>query len=202
MVRGTCAVGIADGPRDPSTERRPARSCVDALWRSQSTLRIDPDELALDPDVGIEHRRVGLVGRLETNASLLAEEPLEGHGVLLYLGHHDVAVAGGLLGTDDHEVPIRYVGVHHGVAPDPEHIRIPARCQELRHRHRLVDLLVRLDRATGSDLADDRQGVDLRVARLGHELASEPCVERGRRRQAQGARASRAALEVAIALQR
>ena len=165
----------ADGaaPADPtacasagSTEIRPPNVAamgrrVDDLWTTtrQSTRRIDTDELALDPDVGIELRRVCLIRWLETDATLLPEEPLEGDRVLLHLGHDDVAVAGRLLRSDDDEVTVRDVCIDHRVAADPQDVCVAAGRQQLWHGHRLADFLVRLDRATGSDLADDRQRV-------------------------------------------
>src|SRR5829696_9768302 len=63
----------------------------------------DADELSLDPDRGVELWRVVRVGGLEADPVLLAEESLEGDGVLLDLGDDDVAVASGLLRSDDDE---------------------------------------------------------------------------------------------------
>ena len=71
----------------------------------------DPDQLSLDAHIVIELRRVGRVGRLQSDLVLLLEEALQGDGVLLDLGHDDVAVAGRRLRADEDEVAIRDVGV-------------------------------------------------------------------------------------------
>src|SRR6188768_3029988 len=68
------------------------RPAVGSLWRTSwiSTWRSvqfadDPDELALDPDVVIELRRVLRIRRLEADLVLLLEEPLQGDRVLFDL---------------------------------------------------------------------------------------------------------------------
>ena len=127
--------------------------------RAQSSRRMTPIELALDPHVGIELRRVVRVGGLQADSVLLAEEPLEGDRVLLDLGDHDVAVARRLLRPDDHEVPVRDVRLDHRVAADAEHVRVAAGREDLRHRHRLRHVLVGLDRPARGDLADRSGGV-------------------------------------------
>ena len=109
-------------------------------------------------------RRVRLVGGLQPDFVLLLEEALEGDRVLFHLGDHDVAVAGGLLRPDDDEVTVRDVGVDHRVAADPEHVGVAARREHLRHGQRLADVLIRLDRTAGGDLADRPADVDASAA--------------------------------------
>jgi hypothetical protein len=53
------------------------------------------DQLALNADVVVELGRVVRIRRLESDPVLLLEEALERDGVLLDLGHDDVAVARG-----------------------------------------------------------------------------------------------------------
>src|SRR5438093_2471871 len=160
-----------------------------------------PDQLALDPNVVVELRRIRLVRRLKPDAVLLLEEPLEGHSVLLDLGDHDVAVPGGRLGSDENEVAVRDVGIDHRVAPNLEHVRVAGWRQHVRDPDRLRRVLVGLDGSTRGDLTDDRQDVRLHRDRLGHELSSETEPDRRVRREPDRARLGCAPFEIAVALQ-
>ena len=74
----------------------PANARAGRVRRPPSVeLADDSDELSLDAHVVVELRRVGRVGRLETDLVLLLEEALQRDRVLLDLGDDDVAVAGG-----------------------------------------------------------------------------------------------------------
>src|SRR4051812_21613053 len=76
------------------------------------------DELALNSNVVVEHRRVVRVRRLQSDAVLLLEESLERDRVLLDLGDDDVAVPGSVLRPDEDEVAVGDVGLDHRVAAD------------------------------------------------------------------------------------
>src|SRR3954452_14235304 len=163
------------------------RARVDESWTTSIESANDPDQLSLDPDIRIELRRIGRVRRLEADLVLLLEEALEGHGVrapagLLDLGDHDVAVSGGRLWADEDEIPVRDVGLDHRIAADAKNVCVAARGEEVWDRHGFAGVLIRLDRATGRDFADDRQHVRLRRGRLRDELAreTEPDGRRGR----------------------
>src|SRR6185369_7843226 len=82
----------------------PARSGLAGVCAFSVELANHADELALDPHVVVELRLVGRVRGLEADAVLLSEEALEGDGVLLDLGNHDVAIASRRLRPDEHEV--------------------------------------------------------------------------------------------------
>src|SRR5215218_10819919 len=113
------------GVRERSADGRSAR--VDRSTGDSVEAADDADELSLDPDRGVELWRVVRVGGLEADPILLAEESLQGDGVLLDLGDDDVAVASGLLRSDDDEVTVRDMRLDHRVAADPQHIRIARR---------------------------------------------------------------------------
>src|SRR5690349_15928979 len=100
-------------PRPPSTDRRPSIGIRGWIVDRSVHAADDPHELALDAHVRVVLGRVLVVGRLETDPALLPVEALERDRVLLHLGDHDVPVARRLLRPDDHEVPVRDVGVHH-----------------------------------------------------------------------------------------
>src|SRR6266542_41457 len=66
----------------------------------------DPDDLALDLDLGSVDRLHLAVCWLETDPILLAEEALERHPVVLKQGDDDVPVPCGCLGLNDDVVAI------------------------------------------------------------------------------------------------
>src|SRR3954462_7761949 len=91
----------------------------------------DADELSLDPDVGVELRRVGGVRGLQPDPILFAEEALERDGVLLDLRDNDVAIAGRLLRANDDVIAVRDVGLDHRVAADAKDVRVAAWREDL-----------------------------------------------------------------------
>src|ERR1035437_3748261 len=179
----------APGPTPPTDEFGPELSPKSGrlwaergqpLWRTAPQGRPgpasvqpadDPDQLALDPHVVVEHGRVVWVGGLKADATLFLEELLEGDRVLFHLGDDDVPVSGRLLWPDQDKVPVLDVGVDHGIAADAQDVRISRRSEYVRHRHALRRVLVCLDWAAGRDFADDRQHVRFRGRGLGHQLA-------------------------------
>src|SRR5450759_3621359 len=91
--------------------------------RSRSVEAADhPDELALDSHGLVVLWRISGVRRLEPNATILLEEPLERHRVLLDLGDDDVSVPGRLLGADHDVVAVRDQRLDHGVPADAQQV--------------------------------------------------------------------------------
>jgi hypothetical protein len=84
-----------------------------------------PDEFALDSHGLVVLRRIGGVRRLEPNAAVLLEEPLERDGVLFDLGDDDVSVPGRLLGADHDVVAVRDQRLDHRVPADAQQVGVP-----------------------------------------------------------------------------
>src|SRR5450759_442812 len=107
-------------PVDDVPGRGEVRSNVDGPWTASVEAADHPDELALDPDVVVVHRLVLGVRRLEADPALFLEDALERDGVLLDLGHDDVAVPRGGLWPDHDEVSVRDVRLDHRISPDSQ----------------------------------------------------------------------------------
>ena len=75
-------------------------------------------------------------------------------------GNDDVALLGGGLLDDDHEVAVEDAGVDHRVAADPEHEQIAVAGEVDRHREQLFDVLLRQHVGAGGDVADERDVAD------------------------------------------
>ena len=80
-----------------------------------------------------------------------AAEGLDG-GLVLEEGHHDVAVAEGLLLVDHHVVPGKDAGVEHGLAPDPEGKVLPGEAAGVEGEV-VLDVLLGQDGGTGGHVA-------------------------------------------------
>src|SRR5438105_4583668 len=146
----------------------------------------DPDDLALDLHVpGVDGLHLA-VGGLQPDAIALLIEALEGRGVVLEDGDHDLPVACGLLGLDDDVIAVVDVVLDHRLPADPEYERVVPRRELRRKRHRLGPVLVGLDRLPGRDLADDRRAHDLGAVTAG---------------KGEGPRAGGLLLEAAVLLQ-
>ena len=118
-------------------------------------------------------------------------------------GHHDQAGvdAVGGLGDAGTRRAVLDVGLDHRIAAHLQDVGVAGRGEDVRNGERLGGVLVRLDRAAGGDLADDRQDVGFGRGRLGHELARQPETERRRGRQPDRPRLGRPTLEVTLAFE-
>ena len=131
-------------PRVIRTDSPPSLWNCGRLDRSytsaQSTRRITPTSLPCT-DVLVVLWLVSLVGGWRTAPGLL-EEPLQGHGVLLDLGHDDVTVPCAFCcGRMTTRSPSR-MGVHHRVPAHAKDIRIRAAADELRDGDALGRVLI------------------------------------------------------------
>ena len=89
----------------------------------------------------------------------LPGEALDG-GLIVDHGHHDLALVGGGLTADHHQIPVEDAGVDHGVAPDPEGEVVPTMATGVKGQV-ILDTLLGQDRRAGGHVAHDGDAVRL-----------------------------------------